>query len=287
MISRPRRTWSRVHAVWGRAGVGCRGVSLKGEDMTVFLDFDGVLCDSVLECFVSSWIAWYREIRGEEPAAVPLEHRELFYCYRPFMRTGEDFVLLQDLISRGVTLSSQQGFDTLLGQVGVETMLRYRQQIYAVRERLLRDDHEAWLRLNRVFPHVQELLPLMADRENFFILSTKKQRFIQEILAGTGTQWPSERAICSEQRPKVTIIQEVMARRGDSVAHFVEDQPNHFPTPETRSSLPFTLNCYLAAWGYVQQQWLTQSAASGAAYDVMDAAAFKELVSAWMVDSQA
>lgn len=246
--------------------------------MTVFLDFDGVLCDSVLECFVSSWIAWYREIRGEEPAAVPLEYRELFYRYRPFMRTGEDYVLLQDLVSRGVSISSQQQFDTLLSQVGSETMLRYRRQIYGVREQLLRGDREFWLRLNQVFPHVRELLGSLAADERFFILSTKKEQFILEILAAAGTRWPGERAICSERIPKISIIRERLESRGDSVACYVEDQPDHFPSLEARHGLPFTLHCYLAKWGYVQQDWLTESAARRAAYTAIDTQEFEELM---------
>ena len=201
------------------------------------------------------------------------------------MRTGEDFVFLQDLISRGVSIESQEQFDLLLDQVGSETMLRYRRQIYAVRERLLRDDREAWLRLNRVFSHVRELLDALAADRSCYILSTKKEQFILEILAAAGICWPPERAICSEQRPKLSIIQEILAERGDSVAHYVEDQPDHFPDPEARRTLPFTLHCYLAQWGYVQRQWLSDDAATRSAYRVIDAGRFQSLITQWTSNS--
>lgn len=225
--------------------------------MTIFLDFDGVVCDSVLEAYVSSWIAWYRTIRSEEPAAVPIEQRELFYRYRPFIRNGEDFVLLQQLIERGVAIATQRDFDLQLERAGTRSMQQYRNAIYAVRERLLAQDRDAWLRLNRIYPHVRKELDRLALLRQVYILSTKKADYIAEILAGDGVSWPRDRIITSEGRPKISIIGEVLAQSSATTAHFFEDQPDHFPrSPET---VGYELHCYLAEWGYIQKQWLHQS----------------------------
>lgn len=225
--------------------------------MTVFLDFDGVICDSVLEAYVSSWIAWYRVICGEEPAAVPLVDRRLFYSYRPFIRNGEDFVLLQRLIGQGVKISSQQQFDRILDQVGAEEMQRYRRAIYAVREELLRHDRDGWLRRNRIYPHVRAELDWLAQRDCCYILSTKKAAYISEILAADAVVWPPERILSTEGKAKLSIIGELLAADGQQSAAFVEDQPDHFPSSNQR--LDFDLECYLARWGYVQRQWLDSS----------------------------
>lgn len=222
--------------------------------MLVFLDFDGVICNSVLECYVASWKTYYGDVVGRLPNVCALTEREQFYRYRPLMRTGEDYVLLQQLIHEGVALHSQSDFDRQLERVGAETMRSYRELIYRVRARMLVDDRAGWLRLNRVYPHVAAVLDRPASDDRFFILSTKKAQYISEILQDRGIEWPTQRIITAEGRTKVSIIGEVLQRHRQTEAVFVEDQPDHFPGGS--DSLGFKLSCYLAEWGYVQDEWL-------------------------------
>ena len=58
----------------------------------VFLDFDGVICDSALECLVSSWEAYFRDHGRDAPKAVPVDLKERFLALRPYVRSGEDSV---------------------------------------------------------------------------------------------------------------------------------------------------------------------------------------------------
>ncbi|TVQ37823.1 MAG: hypothetical protein EA384_11015 [Spirochaetaceae bacterium] len=222
--------------------------------MTLFLDFDGVICDSVLEAYVSSWIAWHRLVCGREPAAVPLQHRTLFYRYRPFIRNGEDFVLLQQTIEEGIAISTQSDFDDRLARTGAHRMQQYRSAIYSVREQLLRDDRHAWLRLNRIYPHVRSELEWLSQRDDCYILSTKKAAYIAEILIADGVDWPARRVLSAEGRSKIDMMAEVLAERSDPHAAFVEDQPDHFPG--IGDDPGFRLDCFLAAWGYIQPHWL-------------------------------
>ena len=91
----------------------------------LFLDFDGVVCDSVPECFLSSHIA-YNEFLGRPVTAVPLETKKRFYEYRPFMRSGEDYFLLQKFIEEGKTISVQEDFDRVIRALPPGTMETYK-----------------------------------------------------------------------------------------------------------------------------------------------------------------
>ncbi len=223
--------------------------------MRLFLDFDGVVCDSVGEAQVASHRAYYRKVLGRSAEALSDDDRARFISYRPFIRNGEDFVLLQQLIGEGIQLTSQADFDRELARVGASTMQRYRDAIYSVRAQMLDEDRSGWLALNRIYPHVRAVIDRPAADPRCFILSTKKAQYISEILNGDGVRWPAERIISTEGRNKVALIEQTAD--GDNEIHFVEDQPDHFPAPALR---PAALHCVLASWGYIQPQWLGSSA---------------------------
>jgi beta-phosphoglucomutase-like phosphatase (HAD superfamily) len=84
----------------------------------LFLDFDGVLCDSVAECFVSSWLAYFDREGSKMPESVSLAQKDLFTRYRPFIRRGADYMLLQYAIENNIELVAQRDFDNLERALG-------------------------------------------------------------------------------------------------------------------------------------------------------------------------
>ena len=219
--------------------------------MRLFLDFDGVICDSVGEAQVASHRAYYEEVLGGSADALSEDDRARFVGYRPFIRNGEDFVLLQHLIREGIELTDQADFDRELARAGTSTMQRYREAIYSVRARMVANDRSGWLALNRVYPHVRSIIDRPAADSRCYILSTKKAQYINEILDGEGVRWPANRVISTEGRSKVALIEQTAG--SETEIHFVEDQPDHFPSP---GEGPAGLHCVLATWGYIQPHWL-------------------------------
>ena len=236
--------------------------------MGLFLDFDGVLCDSLNECFVSSWIAFYLRYRGEQPRSIPLRSYRLFCSYRPFIRRGEDYLLLHSLIHDGVSVRSQPEFDSAVDRAGWEQMATYRALLYAVREEFVQDNLDQWLSLHRPYGGLDRLLVPIATDPEVWIVSTKRPEFIQRILAGWGITWPIERIILPVSRTKLQVIESIMSRRGMTEAVFVDDQVDHFASDPVRG-----LRCCLALWGFVQE-----SVAESAEVDGIDLEGFRELL---------
>ncbi|MDR1931409.1 MAG: HAD family hydrolase [Spirochaetales bacterium] len=217
-----------------------------------FLDFDGVVCDSIPECFVSSCKAYRELILGETINAVPLRDRNLFYAYRPFIRSGEDYPLIQDMIRRGVSADSQEVFDAEIIRAGGEKMNNYGRLFYQAREEFLAQDRGYWLDLNPLFPGMADILPKVADNENFYILSTKKPPFIREILSHHGINWDIERVLYPGEKTKKEVIESVAGPGGEAV--FVDDQLDHLLIASANKNII----CRLANWGYVKKAWLEQ-----------------------------
>ncbi|UCF97965.1 MAG: HAD family hydrolase [Spirochaetaceae bacterium] len=219
----------------------------------VFLDFDGVICDSLLETLVSSWQA-YHLLRGkQEPTSMPVTLRRDFASLRPYVRAGEDFVVIQELISARTPIRSQEEFDLKLAERKAEMIDRYRETFYGARQKFLENNRSDWMSLNRLYPHVYICLIDWASSPSLYILSTKRANFIVEILAAKGIDMDSHRVLsCGAKEKKGTILS-TLDERGREQALFIDDQIDHLASDWSRH--PRISGC-LASWGYVQQQWL-------------------------------
>jgi phosphoglycolate phosphatase-like HAD superfamily hydrolase len=224
------------------------------------LDFDGVICDSVDECFASSWTAYHQLHRGEAPGAPDQSVRAAFAALRPYVRSGEDFVLIQEIVARGGTVSSQASFDETALRGGDAARAQYRELFYQARADFLRRDRAGWLALNRVYPHVARALARLPSSAPLYILSTKKPAFIAEILSAQSIAVDPQRIIWSDAEPKLVTVERLRSAYGAAAgpggspsarALFIEDQVDaimHNTNPLVR--------VFLATWGYVQEAWL-------------------------------
>ncbi len=219
----------------------------SGEDLPywLFLDFDGVICDSLEECYQSSLLAE----AGVEIGAAPLPrdtrdggYRDRFRSARPFIRSGEDYVVLQRLLAEGHEPKSQSEFDQALAAVGPEELANMKRRLYLVRDALLEYHRHLWLGWNPLYSGMAGALARAAGNGRVFIVSTKRASFIAEILAFNNVGWPVSRILYSGTERKMAIIERVA---GSGRSMLIDDQVDHLdfchPSCESR----------LALWGYV------------------------------------
>jgi hypothetical protein len=218
----------------------------------LFLDFDGVICDSLEECFQSSYLAdKAQDIGSTLPPAAPADaaYRAAFRACRPFVRSGEDYVVLHRLISAGKAPGSQEEFDAFLASIGGGSLGRIKKSLYAVRESLLELHRELWLGWNPLYPGMADALCDLAGNARVFILSTKKAEFIAEILAYHKVPWPAQRIIYSGKERKLDIVERVA---GSQKSVLIDDQVEHLDFKHPSCA------CYAALWGYVTQGAITE-----------------------------
>lgn len=227
-----------------------RGTFPEPDNTLWFLDFDGVLCDSLPECYAVSRTAYWNLFLGQpEPAASPAERAE-FARMRPLVRRGADYLLLHRAIKEGIRLDSQEGFDALAARDAVKDKL-FHELFYRARSELLRRDPERWFTLNPLYPGIQEILLRNRPNRAVLILSTKEAPFILEILRHHGVEWDVDRVLCSGKDPKLGFIDRILAERGAERAVFVDDQVDHF-----RGTSGRPVRCVLAEWGYIRPEWI-------------------------------
>ena len=220
----------------------------------VLLDFDGVICDSVDECMAASARAYYDLQGGTMPAPLASRRRVDFARLRPFIRTGEDYLLIHELIDRGIAVQNQADFDEAAHEAGPGKMGRFRDLFYRGRVELMQADRDAWMSMNRIYPEARAAL-LGAAGKALFILSTKKPEFIRDILCHAGIEVPARRILFSGHDPKLPIVERVRSEGGHGRAVFIDDQVDHL------LANPFPcVAVYLASWGYVASEQVAREA---------------------------
>lgn len=227
----------------------------------LFIDFDGVICNSAAECLFSSWVAYHRltldanlrRTSGRStstPPSVPIALRTRFLHQRPFIRAGDDYVLIQHLLAGNHAPSCQEEFDQARREAGPQTLARYADMLNCVRQDLMAHDRAHWLRLNPLYPDVADLLR-SADWETTWILSTKRPEYIEAILAFHQVPVPSNAILHAANATKLDMVVSSLDDHRDERAALVDDQLDHLiGNGDPR------VEVYLAAWGYAKPEWL-------------------------------
>ena len=251
-----RCTWSATESRAGSPAGRC----------LLFLDFDGVVCDSERECFVSSWLT-YRELRGPGllPERISLQSRRRFRELRPLIRSGEDYVVIQDILAREAVQAgyrgpaSQDAFDACRRALGAQRIATFKRAMAATRDRFLQRDKQGWLALNRIYPHMRTLLT-GSDLDHVRILSTKAAPLVCEILRAHAIPLPDAAVFHAASNPggadtrKLDLIAAQLDAAPGAHALFVEDQLDHLlDNGDAR------ITTFLADWGYVLPHWLGQA----------------------------
>ena len=222
----------------------------------LFLDFDGVVCDSEGECFASSWLTWHEHFSPPAPEHVGRALRQRFHELRPLISSGEDYVLIQQVLAEerlsGVTFPANQvAFDDARRATGGDRMTTFKSALADTRARFLTDRKAEWLRLNPLYPHVRSLLLEAADLNRIRILSTKAPQLIEHILGAAGLSMVPGSVMHASSRPggederKLDLIAGELERTGYAAAAFVEDQFEHLTGP-----CAFAVRRLLCDWGY-------------------------------------
>ncbi|NEO79832.1 HAD family hydrolase [Moorena sp. SIO4G3] len=221
------------------------------------LDFDGVLCNGLLEYFQTAWRT-YCQI-WKPASETPSENLAAsFYRLRPVIETGWEMPILIHALILGISEDDiLQDWSTVSQSiVNSETLDRTdtAKQLDTIRDKWITTDLDGWLSLHQFYPGVIERLDqiLSTNTTQVYIVSTKEGRFIKQLLLQQGIKLPQDRIIGKEsKRPKHQTLRQLMeAFPGEAVTlWFVEDRFKSLKSVQQQPDLK-PVKLYLADWGY-------------------------------------
>jgi len=223
------------------------------------LDFDGVVCDGLIEYFQTSWRS-YCQIWHPADETPPEGLAAKFYRLRPVIEVGWEMPVLLRALILGVAEEKIWGdWVGLARQITSEEGLKAAEVgaiLDGVRDEWIAGDLGGWLGLHRFYPGVIERLRgAIANSVKIYIITTKEGRFVRQLLQEQSVEIPEERIIGKEyKRPKYEILRELIAAGGSEVnIWFVEDRLKALQLVQQQSDLG-AVRLFLADWGYNTQQ---------------------------------
>ncbi len=249
------------------------------------LDFDGVICDGMLEYFQAAWQG-YCEVWQPTEMTPPEGTAERFYVLRPVIETGWEMPVLVHAILQGISdeaiFADWPGLvERLVVEAGKDKTVLAR-ALDGGRDRQIRHHLDDWLAFHRFYPGAIELVQQVeASKTQLYIVSTKEGRFITQLLARAGVTLKPEQIIGKEvKRPKYETLRLLkQSLTADADIWFVEDR---LPALELVHEQPDLQNVklFLADWGY-NTAAARQAAETEAWVSLLDVETFGMGVTQW------
>jgi phosphoglycolate phosphatase-like HAD superfamily hydrolase len=223
------------------------------------LDFDGVVCDGLIEYFEVAWRTYcqiWSPINDTPPDDLALR----FYRLRPVIETGWEMpVLIKALIEGFNDDQILQSWTTITPQILAADKLEAKAvstKLDHLRDEWIQTDLNGWLSLHKFYPGVIERLKITLESEvQLYIVTTKEGRFVKQLLQQEGVNLPPENIFGKEvKRPKYETLRELInkANTQNVSLWFVEDRLKTLQLVQQQSDLNH-VKLFLADWGYNTQ----------------------------------
>jgi len=217
------------------------------------LDFDGVLCNSVIETAITAWRLSQDIWKDMSNIDLSQERINDFREVRPFLKTGYEAILIMRLLYVGVSIEKlcenyKEETQKLIDQEGLD-VVELKKLFGEARDRWIADSLDEWIEKNPLFDDVVEFLHSL-DKENLYIVTTKQERFVKYILEANGIEleddkiWGLDRGM-----NKVDILFKIQSNNPDKKIRFIEDRYPTLVDVEEDSRLDEVV-LKLASWGY-------------------------------------
>jgi len=222
------------------------------------LDFDGVICDSAVETGITGWKA-AAQLWQDMPATLPPQELiDRFRLARPIIETGFEAILVMRLLFQGASLESilynfqEMKRHALLQCNRDETFLK--QLFGETRDGWIRDALAEWVAMNPLFPGVAEKLTDLDRQGIWYIVTTKQERFVSQILEANHIALPAQRIFGLERNMnKQQVLLQLQKKHPSATLYFVEDR---LPTLEKflADDALRAIRLFFADWGYNTEQ---------------------------------
>ena len=221
---------------------------------TLVLDFDGVVVDSIDECFYRTVDA-YRCVMGELDLTEAFQ--SLFFKHRYLVGPPSDFFfLVEAILSYLNTESPTQDVKHLFdikrhsGSTAKEDFTqKFRHAFYNSRRQAIKNDDKAWCAQHRVFSNVLPILS-QVSRLDTFIATMKDRESVIKLIRYFNLDIIENNILGDDYgRDKSLHINEILRRTNviPSDITFVDDNLEHLS--EVR---PLGVRLAFASWGYTK-----------------------------------
>ncbi len=235
----------------------------------IAIDFDGVICDGMIEYFQTAWRTYcdvWSPVNfnpSEEEEEEEEELAQQFYRTRPVIETGWEMPILVRALILGISENTiLQDWQSVCQKIVQEEEIKPEKigpLLDTIRDEWIKKDFDGWLKLHRFYPGVidqlkQWLNPSTKPLIQPIIITTKEERFVRALLQQQNINMPDGTIYGKGcKRPKYETIRQLLSTpTSPPIIWFIEDRLKALLAVEKQSDLT-EVQLFLADWGYNTQ----------------------------------
>ena len=228
------------------------------------LDFDGVIADSQMEClFVgfNSYLKFHRDTKlfdGQEITfdnfdELKEKYKETIEKYkklRPYVIDAFSFYTILHIIENNIAINDQNQFNDLTNKLMKGLYGNYVNNFYDVRLSLQDKNFEKWLELEAPFEKIIKGIKELEKKYIITIATNNRARTVKGFLNKyqINAKVIADSTLSTNKIEHLEYLKNKLNVNFEDI-HFVDDQVKHFP-----KLLELGIKCYLATWGYNNEQ---------------------------------
>lgn len=223
------------------------------------LDFDGVICNGLLEYFQTTKLA-YNQIWIKEKI-INDDLAQSFYKLRPVIEIGWEMpILLRALVLNIQESEILNNWSEICQKILISEQLEsdnIAKKVDQIRQNWIETDLESWLNLHTFYDGViNHLKRLINEGIKIYIITTKEGFFARKLLEKQNLNLPKNVIIGKEQKvPKYESLRQIIAHNQikPHEVWFVEDRIPPLQLVKQQPDLE-KIGLFLAQWGYNTEQ---------------------------------
>ncbi len=214
----------------------------------VAFDFDGVIGDSVYECYIQS-------LKAGKDIGMKVNHSALiekqFREARPLITKAEHFFTIMRMIEHNPKINfnfvTQEQMNSAF-KADAQKAQEFLEKFKAHRSEMQKISPREWAALNKSFPRMAKFVRDSSRKNDVFIATTKDKKSVMELLSRYGIHIPEKNIIAVEfSKDKTKQLQEISRLSGKPMKSIVlvEDA-----IEQIKAARSVGAKAVMAPWGY-------------------------------------
>ena len=206
-----------------------------------FFDFDGVICDSIHECFEVSFNAFYKYNQTVKEKS---QIRDLFFEYRGLVGPAWQYYYLHDVLNN-YNDNFENEFMNSISNSNDKTKREFQNEFFKERAQFKKNNFDGWIRLNPLTKLGNSLIGKAAN--NSYIITTKDKDSVELILNYFNIEMVEifSKEEFEKFQTKGKIIDFIMNKSSYEKGVFIDDHVGHLDSVDNDK-----VECYFEERGY-------------------------------------